>query len=237
MVYDVCMDNNYSQNFGPSEPVTPPQSVLTPEPTPVEPKNKTGKGWKILVTVIALIAIAALAYAVYAFMQNKSQEASISDKDQQIKTLNGQIATLQSGNNSNSATATTTPVPSTSTGTTIAFRELGISLTVPDSIKDLTYSYSSGSDFENVNLSTKAITDKYSNTNSCTSFGTAPPLGGMSKINGKPQGPLTGQVLVKQFSTYYITYSAPQSDCVDTQASAAAQIQALKDSFSTIKEL
>ena len=231
----MSMDNN-SQNFTPTEPVAPtptPMPSFEPEPAQPSPEVETPrkrKGSKILFIVLVLLAVAGIGYSVYAFTQNSSQAASLGDKDQQIKSLNSQIAVLKSDS------ATSVPT-TTNSGNTIAIRELGISLTVSDSIKDLSYSYTSGGSMEDANFSTKTITDKYANTGSCSSSSSAPPLGTISKIDGQAKTPLTGQVLVKQFSLYYITYSAPQSDCVDTQSSVATEIQAFKDSFTTIKEL
>ena len=135
------MDTN-SQNTTPTEPTPPlsasettplsapmaaPQPTVpsTPEPTleslpplpPVETK-KTDKGSKIFIIILIVLLLVAVGYSAYAFMQNKSQADSITSKDQQIKSLNAQIATLKTNN-----ATTLTP---RSTGTALVLNSYGV---------------------------------------------------------------------------------------------------------------
>jgi len=103
-------------------------------------------------------------------------------------------------------------------------RELGISIVVPDSIKDLTYTYTaSGSptrvDGSNiivgsVNFSTKSLTNKYPECSSDK----ANPLGGLTKITGTYTdgvlGPTwSGGGVIKQFPDNFLTFTSPQYAC------------------------
>lgn len=208
----------------------PEPVVVVPEPTPV--KKSGGKGLKVfLIVLLALIAVAGIGYSAYAWNQNKSLQSDVTSRDAQIASLNSQVSTLK--------TAETTPVAVTATvGNVINIRELGLSITVPDSIKDISYRYTSSKDgIQTASFSTKAITDKYANTGSCTSASTAPPLGELEKFPGQYKAGNSTVALLKQFPTYYIAYSGPQSACVDVQDNVDAQLKALKDSLSTVKEL
>lgn len=104
----------------------------------------------------------------------------------------------------------------------IKFKELGISIVVPDSIKDITYNYETGETGGVVDgatgLSTTSITNKYAE---CAADGTAPPLGVLFKVDGYYPDEVnvmtTPGKLVKQFDGYYIAYRNPQSMCSTQQ--------------------
>ena len=102
--------------------------------------------------------------------------------------------------------------------------ELGISIELPNSIKDLTYTYTAagvptraGGDeiiVGSVNFSTSTLTDKYPECSSAKSN----PLGGLTKITGTYKegelGPTwSGGGVIKQFSDSYLTFTGPQSAC------------------------
>ena len=243
MVYDISMDNNQFE-AAPSTPesapepmpTVTPEATLTPEPepaTPSAPTQKSRKGLKLVaIILLVLLAVAGVGYSAYAMMQNASQKTQLSDKDAQINTLNVKVASLETKTSSTTAATATK-----STGNVIPIRELGLSITVPDSIKDLTYSYSSSSYGESTQFSTKAITKKYQSKSECTSFGSAPPLGAISKSSGKAPVEMASAQVVKQFSDYYVSYSSPQATCSDTQTSAPPELQIFKDSLTTLKEL
>ncbi|MDB5176571.1 MAG: hypothetical protein JWN75_239 [Candidatus Saccharibacteria bacterium] len=187
-----------------------------------------------LVILLAFVASGLAGASLYYWTQNHEQSSLISAKDKQIQTLNAQITTLKK--------PTLTPTPSTVVNANIiSIKELGISFTVPDSLTDLTYSYTSfssaSSKSESVSFSTKAITDKYASTKDCTSYGSAPPLGGISRYEGQNDPKNPHGILIKQFDKFYIEYASPQATCTDNQTSVAAEIKLLKDSLSTIKEI
>jgi len=212
---------------------TPNFTAPTPEPTPTPLKTARYKGSrKFLVILLALIAVAGIGYSAYAWTQNNTLQSSVTSKDTQIKNLDAQVSTLKS-----TSTTTTTTTATNTAGNVISIRELGLSITVPDSIKDLTYSYSSGGGVESVRFSTKALTDKYASTKECTSFGSAAPLGSLDKFSGQYKAGDSVVGLLKQFTTYYISYSSPQATCADTQKTVPTELQVFKDSLTTIKEL
>jgi len=244
MVYDISMDNNQFET-APSipeptpepMPVATPEATLTPEPepaTPSAPTQKPRKGLKFVVIILlVLIALGGVGYSVYAMMQNSSQSALLSDKDAQIKTLNVKVATLET-----QAPSTTVVTATKSTGNVIPIRELGVSITVPDSIKDVTYSYKPSTYGEETQFSTKKLTDTYKATSECTSFGASPPLGLIERREGQAgSGATASTTVIKQFSTFFILYSTPQAPCANGQTGAPAELQIFKDSLSTLKEL
>jgi len=126
----------------------------------------------------------------------------------------------------------------------IKFPNLGVEITVPDSIKDITYSSVNTATFPQglsgtiINLSTAFLTklDK-----DCSDTGMAPPLGALSKVNGQYPTDATidnsvGQ-LIKQYPNYYISFSGPQAACssVDSTSNLGlANLATLKSSLSTI---
>lgn len=153
------------------------------------------------------------------WQQNQNLRSDIENKKNTVSNLEQQLAAEKNG---------------LETGSTndIIIRELGISVTVPDSIKDITYSYR-GEGI--VSFSTKTLTDEYIETGECTSFGSAPPLGSLVKIEGQyPEDPNVDNTpadkLVKQFATYYIGYRSPRSLCV------ASQVEAPSEELTTFQE-
>jgi len=206
-------------------------------------RSTVKKPSKLLIALIAILAILTIlggGYSYYSLTQNRHQQSVISQKDALIRNLNSQLSTLQSTANSQKEA-----------GNVIPIRELGVSITVPDEIKDLTYSYSSGKQtgsnaegypsgatVKSVSFSTVALTDK---DKGCSSFGDAPPLGGISRYEGKDKL-ANDQSLVKQFSTFYILYSSPQASCSSTTPAPGLNpnlksLSALKQSLSSVKEL
>ncbi len=183
----------------------------------------------ILFIILIAVASAGVAYSVYAWKHNNNVEADVSSKNSQITTLSNEISSLK------------TTVATIVSGNVIPIKELGISITVPDSIKDLTYSYTSSgtgvNKIESVSFSTKALTDQYNANNECTSYGIAPPLGEISKRLGKYSANLYSSELVKQFADYYITYSSPQAACASAQTTVPTELGIFKTSLSTVKEL
>jgi Tfp pilus assembly protein PilV len=212
------------------------QPTITERPI-IDKTKKNFKGLKIFaVIILSILMLGGAGYSAYAWQQNQNLSSSSNTQKNTIKDLEQQLSSLK-----NSGVTNNTQL----VGNTVSLRELGISITVPDSVKDLTYSYSSyasgSSKRESVSFSTKALTDKYAAESECTSFGTAPPLGGLSKVAGKY--PVDANVqnapgtLVKQFASYYIAYSNPQSICSSTETDISVELSDFKKSFSTIKEL
>lgn len=207
------------------------------EPTNITTKKPGSRGLKIAgLSISALIMVAAIGYSAYAWQQNQTLQADTATKTAQISKLTQEIGALK-------AVPVSTPTPQPPAAPTqkpnenvITIKELGISITVPDSIKDITYAYGGfgpGS-AEMVNLSTKALTDK---SPTCRAYGTSPPLGGLSKVAGTyVKGAPHALDLVKQFKTYYIGHSSPHAVC-DLQADILPKMNAFKQALATAKEL
>lgn len=123
--------------------------------------------------------------------------------------------------------------------TTISIKELGVSITVPDSIQDLTYTYTLTNGVGSASFSTTTITNDYEG---CGSSGNAPPLGDLEKVNGTyPSGDQAGPALIRQFPAYYIARETPQAACWTNQTPGPnplfPQLTDFNNSLSTIKEL
>jgi hypothetical protein len=185
-------------------------------------------GFSIIEALIAVVAVGAIATAgllVYQYNQVRITDAAPS-----------------SGQLTNQQTTTTTP---TVAHTIVKIPELGIQITVPDSIKDVTYTTTkvklrNGNPATIAYFSTTSLTaqDSHCGTNSG-------PLGSLEKASG--QYPTQSQdetnvldygQLVKQFPTFYITVGYPNAGCsISTSASTAANVNgsagASKTTFST----
>lgn len=188
----------------------------------------------ILFAVVAVMALTGIGWTVY--QHNRTKEAS-------AVTGNNQQAT-------NPEPTQTTPAPSQNI---IKIPELGIQITVPDSIKDLTYRISTGK-LKDGRESTAAIfstTSLAAADSSCdTDFG---PLGSLAKVDGQypndNPNPLDYGQLVKQFPTFFISANYPNAPCSTSKsagsasaatannANANADKQALSGSLSTIQAL
>jgi len=165
---------------------------------------------------------------------------------------NQKKTTTPSTTNTSTTKPTSTTATPTSTSTqpkdqnVIKLQELGIQITVPDTLKDLTYTSKklTGNEYPESTLayfSTQALTAKAS---ACSSSGGNPPLGWMAKTPGQyPKDPNVDNssgTLVKQFQTYYIAYRSPGMGCFEdaqTNETARSLMLQLQSAYSTIKEL
>jgi hypothetical protein len=209
-----------------------PLVSYTSQPQPV----KSHKGLKItLIVFLVLVFLGAVGYAgYYLWDKNRTLQADVSSRDTEIKDLKAQVADLSA-----------TDAAVESDDSRFKIRELGVSLELPDKLKDLTYSYTGKSpsaryEGHGISLSTKTLTDL---DKACTSFGAAPPLGSLVKVTG--QYPKDANVdttpgqLVKQFSGYYVAVSHAQAACGNEKTDATTiELRSLfKDALPTIKEL
>lgn len=140
---------------------------------------------------------------------------------------------------SNQATAVKTPAINI-----VKIPELGVQFNVPDSIKDLTYSYrtsqtSDGKKMLIVDFSTTKLTTLDAE---CAANKTMA-LGAMAKVDGNyptedSQKAEVGS-LAKQFNTYYVSFSRPQAYCsenMNTKNLLQEQYDLLKEAVKSIKE-
>lgn len=141
-------------------------------------------------------------------------------------------AGTQTTNQGTSQQQTTTSASAT---TVVKIPELGLQMTVPNDIKDLTYQVKTntlrnGSQATTAYFSTAALTalDAHCGTDVNT------PLGTLQKVDGQypsdPTAALDYGTLVKQFPTFYVSEGFPNGAC-STNASAAASATKFKGEF------
>jgi hypothetical protein len=187
------------------------------------PSTGGGAGKKVLWVILVLILIGGAGYGTYYWQQQQ-----ITKLNNQITALNSQVTSLNTQVTSLNAQLK----KATANQNVVKITTLGIELTVPDSIKDLTYSPTTGT--TTANLSTASLTK----ADSACSATSASPLGIFTKVSG--QFPTTGTPpgkLVKQFTSYYISWTSPQATCstnTTTQALATAQLQVIQTTFGTV---
>lgn len=138
------------------------------------------------------------------------------------KAMTTHVASPKSTTSSNIQNSATSHMATT---TTVNIAELGIHITVPNTIKDIVYTtpkrftLTSGQTGTAVDISTTSLTKL---DQGCSDTGNAPPLGSLSKTNGQyPSSVDASQdnasgALVKQYPSYYIAYTSPQAACSST---------------------
>ena len=162
--------------------------------------------------VIAIILIAGAAYGTY-YWQHKN----VNDRDVQINKLDHQVVSLQQQISSSTSTATA----STASKTTIKIPELGIQISVPSTLQDLSYaaapenSFGVGTSGTAAYLSTKALSAADAACTASASKTTGAPLGVIAKVNGTYPAALTASsgILILQEKDYYVAYQPSQSAC------------------------
>lgn len=184
----------------------------------------------ILLAVIVAIIAGGTTY----YVTNQQAQIDKADLDSKVSELEAQIQKLkqQNGNNGSSNGE------SDKDEYVFKFTELGIQMTIPESIKDLTYSVTSGKltsgqDSVTAYVSTSSITKLDKN---CSQS-----LGALSKVSGQyppsPNPENSAGTLVKQFSSFYIGYTHPQSTCsfdTSVEQKASDSLTAFRNAFSTI---
>jgi hypothetical protein len=223
-------------------PVAPPPALRPSQPLPPHPafamvvKTRRSRiqlygGAVILVLVVAL-------FAVYGWQHGKVTTLTTQKlaADQAVDKLNNQIVPLEAAAKTSSSTGA-------GNQNVVTIPQLGIELSVPASLKTLTYYYASSASGKVVDLSTTTLADLSS---SCAetlakNTGNGNALGGLFRGTGTGAAG-AGVMVVKQFSGYYVAFVAPQATCATSDSSAVAAAVAdetadLKASFSTIQLL
>ena len=204
---------------------------------PIKPPKDHNILKTVAVVLLVIIALGGAGYSTYAWQQNNTLNSSITAKDSQITGLNKSLTDAKS------TVSTTTPV---ATKNSLAIREFGVSITLPDSIKDVTYSYkslpkASTAKTQIIGFSTKNITD-LNRDGTCSAY-TDPSLGSLEKGSGtfpNQSQAASPPTLVKQFATFYIAYNHPQSMCAENAAQSAtvnANLSAFIEAIKSVKEL
>lgn len=185
-----------------------------------QPLQKSGKGLTVALVIVIILAIAAVVGTWY-YMNNKAKNDKKA-QDAQIQQLQNQLNELKN-NNSNSSSNSSQPANTFA----VNIPEIGVTLNVPDAIKDLQYKVGSGTITQgNIKVTTVEF--------STASLTKADPqcenqIGSISKVetkysanNNYGYGPL-----IKQYPSYYLTFAGPQATCSNNQTVITQQTQAL----------
>jgi Tfp pilus assembly major pilin PilA len=157
---------------------------------------------EVLLLIVVLILVGGLGYLGYKQVNKKSTTSTSS-------------TTASTATTTKTTTPATTPTPNQNI---VKIPELGIQITVPDRLKDLTY-VASKTEFGN------AVA--YFSTTTLTNLDAAcsGKLGALTQIKGQYGQPGDGG-LVKQFSAFWISGFTAQSQCsMDNAAANALQLQ------------
>jgi len=172
-------------------------------------RNGRQSGFSAVFGVLAVLIIVGLGVAGWAVYQHN-----------RVKPTSAASSSGQSAHQQTTTTTTTTPPPSASNQNVVKIPELGIQITVPDDIKDLTYqtqvvTLRNGNQSTLAMFSTKALTAVDAKCGPA-----AMPLGSLGKASGQyptqqqdASNVLDYGQLVKQFSTFYIAAGYPQAAC------------------------
>jgi Tfp pilus assembly protein PilV len=175
---------------------------------------------EVLLLIVVLILVGGLGYLGYKQVNKKSKTST-----------------------SSTTAATTTKITTSATTSTpnqniVKIPELGIQITVPDSIKDLTYKAENMDGVEYASFSTTTVTNLDA---ACSATNGA--IGRLSKTSGQYSSIGTNGEsgsLVKQFSTFYILFVSPQSACSmddNIQSQVTQDLAVLRSSLPSIAQL
>lgn len=202
--------------------------------------QKNESGFSAVEVVLVLVIVALIGTVGWLVYKNHHKTTTAA-----ITTTSATKPTTSTTTKTTTKTTTTTP----STTTVVKIPELSIEITVPNSIDDLTYHYTSstsgsGAKELTADLSTSSLAAQVSSctANSSTDSANFDALG----VLGNYQGQFSSApdfTLVKQYSTYYIAYNEPQDTCLPSGASTtlvnllSSQQQALQGALSTVQPI
>lgn len=193
-------------------------------------KKLNNKGFGFLGVLLVIIVLAA-AGGVGVYVYHKNHKAKTSS------------------NTSSSGAAGNATTPGSSKTTLVKIPELGIQLTVPSSLKDFSYvaanvDYSDPGNNDLGTYPTAYMGTKQLESQGCNAtgkIGNAPPLGFLTKTTGQyptnPTSDNTTGTLVKQFSTFYISYRSSMacSQNATTNQIQTTDVEALKQALTSIQ--
>lgn len=191
-------------------------------------KTKKAGLLTFILSVLLILVILIAVLGVYSW-----QHKQVANLRSQLASLNTQNASLSQQLATDKANAAKTSSQA-SVNSTYAFKlsQLGIILTVPAVLADITYQVDSQGN--SVNLSTQTLTSLDSGC-AASPTGTKA-LGVLLKGSGTFKVS-SGILLVKQFSNSYIAYTAPSASCssvAQVNNLVSTLVADLKNSFSTI---
>ncbi|HEV2412818.1 MAG TPA: hypothetical protein VGS28_03360 [Candidatus Saccharimonadales bacterium] len=220
-----------------------------PEPSTVVGGPGMSKLMTALLVIIALLIAAGALYGTYYWQHQKVTKATnqVSSLNTQIMSLENQVRSLNGQLSKKPASSSSTP--STPTTTTVKLTQMGVEFTVPSSLSDLTYYYSttdpsgggtiSGETFADVSASSIASQDSGCTANSTTNNAQGTALGMIIKGTGTGVS-AEGLDVIKQFNGYFIAYSEPQATCsssTSVDSTLMSDIAALKTALSSVQPI
>lgn len=208
------------------------------------PLNDHGMGGlEVLMTLVVVLVMMGVGTYVYTRQNStktantaKSGSSSASSEGTPNATAPNGVPPAASGGTSSSGK--TSSSPSTST---IKVTEGGLQITVPDSLKDLTWHSTSSGGVITTNFSTKTLTKAVPNCAADKGNGAFDTiLRGKGQYPG-PANPSSGGLL-KQYGDYYLAYVLPNAPCAEdlsteNQALVDHQAETFYDTMSTIQGL
>lgn len=208
-----------------------------------------------IITLVVLIIILAVAgFVVYQHFHKTAKivSSSVSTTNTAPTTQNASSTNTSTTNQSQTASSTTTPTPTTSTavesstGTSVVkFTQLGVEITVPNSIDDLIYlagtTKTSPAAITSI-LSTTTLSnlDAACGVNASKTTATIQGIGELYEYTGKftaSSAPDQSAVWSKQFPNFYVAYNTPASSCsktATTNTKAEAQATVLKSALASM---
>lgn len=179
-----------------------------------------GPGGNTIIGIIIVIVVAAMLVAGVTIYKHENRKKS-------VPSATSQSAPAQTGTEA----STTVPV---STTAEIKIPELNIKITAPSSLSDLTYTTSSYSAAGESSPVADFTTTSLVKLEPACSKGTAA-LGRLIKTSGQypSDTTLASGKLVKQFSSFYISYNSPQASCAINNSSAQSLLDSQRKDFQT----
>ncbi len=187
----------------------------------------------VLVVVCAITGVGWLAYSHYQSSHKAKSSSSV-------------VASSTPSTTSTVKTPVTVQQPTTvANQNVVKIPELGIQITVPDSIKDLTYQTTSGTLNDGAHATMARFSTSSLATTDAKCGASSGPLGVLESVSG--QYPTNIQQtalndygeLIKQFPTFYVSYFSQNAACsanATTQATATQAKVAFTTAESTIQQ-
>jgi outer membrane murein-binding lipoprotein Lpp len=197
----------------------PPRPLFAKDQPPVTVNKAKHSKKPLLFTLLAIILIAAAAYGGYYWEHTKVAKlnSDVSILNTKVIALTGQVANLQAAAKQSQGSSATVPNQNV-----IKIPALGVQITVPDGIKDLTVSApstssSKGNGVTSVNISTQTISSAIP---PCK----ANAFGSLSKTPGQyPTSGVSTATWHQQFSSFYLTLSPSVASCAPAPTSQTNQ--------------
>lgn len=201
-------------------------------------KQQLNRQKKAFLIVVAVCVVVILALLITGKQTKNGAGGGVSVKN------SPQSQNQQNSSNNNSTTRTVSAQQVAPNQNIVKIPELGLQITVPDSVKDLIYTVKSSSTASQTYKTAFFSTQSLANQDSNCSLEARAPLGALSRVEGQYPTDLAGGTAIgpayKQFPTFYVSYAGAQPYCSENPNTQTLQKTLKKDfatSLSTIKEL